>query len=99
MIKALEQIGLTVIGWMNLVVDVLRLFFETLYWIIAGPLKRKPLNVASTFEQMVFMGVNSIVIVIFVTFFTGVVLAMQSAHQLSKMGGTIYVASLVTISI
>lgn len=48
---------------------------------------------------MVFMGVQSIIIVIFVTFFTGVVLAMQSAYQLEKMGATIYVASLVTISI
>jgi phospholipid/cholesterol/gamma-HCH transport system permease protein len=99
MIKTLEQIGGTITVWVGLVVDVMRLFFETLYWIVAGPLKKKPINAKSTFDQMVFMGVNSIIIVIFVTFFTGVVLAMQSAQQLSKMGATIYVASLVTISI
>jgi phospholipid/cholesterol/gamma-HCH transport system permease protein len=48
---------------------------------------------------MVFMGIQSIVIVFFVMFFTGIVLAMQSAPQLIQMGGLIYVASLVTISI
>lgn len=99
MIKFFERIGLSVIDWMDTVLGLIRLSFETMYWILCGPIKKKPLPIKSVFEQMVFMGVNSIVIVFFVTFFTGVVLAMQSAQQLSKMGGTIYVASLVTISI
>ena len=99
MIRFFEHIGLSVIGWIDVVSGLIRLTFETIYWILVGPFKKKPLHIESVFEQMVFMGVNSIVIVFFVTFFTGVVLAMQSAQQLSKMGGTIYVASLVTISI
>ena len=48
---------------------------------------------------MVFMGLQSIVIVFFVMFFTGVVIAMQAAYQLAQMGGTIYVASLTSVSI
>ena len=72
---------------------------ETFYWIIVGPFQKRPLRVKEVFEQMVFMGIQSIVIVFFVMFFTGVVLAMQSAHQLAKMGGEIYVASLTSISI
>lgn len=87
------------IHWLEVIKGLVQLSFETFYWIVFGPIKKKPLHVNAVIEQMVFMGVNSIVIVFFVTFFTGVVLAMQSAHQLSKMGGTIYVASLVTISI
>lgn len=94
-----EKVGRTVNSWIKITVDFIRLFFETLYWIFLGPFKGKPIRSPSVFEQMVFMGAQSIMIVFFVIFFTGIVLAMQSAYQLSKMGATIYVASLVTISI
>ncbi|MCA9406371.1 MAG: ABC transporter permease [Candidatus Omnitrophica bacterium] len=99
MLKLFEIVGRRTINWFQLSVDFIRLFIETLYWIFVGPFKGKPIKSKAVFEQMVFMGSNSVIIVFFVIFFTGVVLAMQSAHQLSKMGGTIYVASLVTISI
>lgn len=85
--------------WIEVVVQSVRLFCETIYWIVISPFQKKPLRIKAVFEQMVFMGVQSVVIVFFVIFFTGVVLAMQSAQQLEKMGGIIYVSSLVTISI
>lgn len=66
---------------------------------VVGSFRGRPVNQAHVFEQMVFMGAKSIGIVFFVTFFTGVVLAMQSAYQLSQFGATIYVASLVSISL
>lgn len=99
MLSYLEQIGCRVVAWLNTCAAFFKLFGETLYWIVWGPFRKRPVNRVSTFEQMVFMGSSSIVIVFFVTFFTGIVLAMQSAYQLSKMGATIYVASLVAISI
>ena len=99
MLSFFEFIGTKVIEWIGVAVESLRLCLETLYWIIFGPFRKKAVNRSSWFAQMVFMGNHSIVIVFFVTFFTGVVLAMQSAYQLSKMGATIYVASLTTISI
>jgi len=78
----------------------LQLAQQTFYWIFIGPFKKhKPIKTAPIFEQMVFMGVRSVIIVFFVLLFTGIVLAMQSAPQLTKMGGTIYVASLVSIAI
>ena len=95
----LERIGATVKDWSRVAHEFFQLFFETIYWLIFGPLKKKPIHADKSMEQMVFMGVQSIVIVIFVNFFTGIVLAMQSAPQLSKMGAVIYVASLVSISI
>ncbi len=97
--KFFEAIGFTIKGWFAVFIEFNRLCLETAYWIILGPFKGKPINSQAVYSQMVFMGVQSILIVFFVTFFTGVVLAMQSAHQLKQMGGTIYVASLVTISI
>jgi len=98
-LKFFESIGSRIKEWLQIAKDFIALIFEVIYWIIYGPVRKQPVKRKSVFEQMVFMGAKSIVIVFFVTFFTGIVLAMQSAHQLQKMGGTIYVASLVSISI
>jgi len=99
MIKFFEQIGLSVKNWVILLIEFTQLCLETVYWIVMGPFRGKPIKMKEVFGQMVFMGIHSIIIVFFVIFFTGVVLAMQSAHQLAQMGATIYVASLTTISI
>lgn len=79
--------------------DAFSLFTKTLYWILAGPFKGKFVSSEYIFEQMVFTGVRSLSIVFFVTFFTGVVLAMQSAHELEKFGATMYAAGLVSVSL
>ena len=94
-----NSIGKTVINLIQAIIDITRLFIETLYWAFFGFLRRKPVDFKEVFAQMVFMGVQSIMIVFFVTFFTGVVLAMQAAPQLQQMGGLFYVAGLVTVSI
>jgi len=75
------------------------LFSKTMYWIFIGPLRGKFVSGEYIFEQMVFTGVRSLSIVFFVTFFTGIVLAMQTAHELSKFGATMYVAGLVSVSL
>jgi phospholipid/cholesterol/gamma-HCH transport system permease protein len=94
-----EHIGSAVTSWFRVFIDFSHLFIQTIYWAIMSPIKKKPLHVQIVSDQMVFMGIQSIVIVFFVMFFTGIVLAMQSAPQLIQMGGLIYVSSLVTISI
>ena len=99
LLRTAEKIGINIVEWYKITAEFLSLGMQCLYWLIVGPFKKKPVKKDAVFEQMVFMGTRSIIIVFFVTFFTGVVLAMQSAHQLSQMGGTIYVASLVSISI
>ncbi|MCB9758030.1 MAG: ABC transporter permease [Candidatus Omnitrophica bacterium] len=99
MLKLLESVGANILSWVNILQGFLSLAGQAFYWIFFGFKRGKPVKRQPVFEQMVFMGTRSVVIVFFVTFFTGVVLAMQSAQQLSKLGGTIYVASLVSISI
>lgn len=98
-IQACERIGSQCLRWLKVAREFSSLFIETGYWLFCGPFKRKPINMKSSFEQMVFMGIESILIVIFVCYFTGVVLAMQSAPQLAQMQATLYVSSLVTISV
>ena len=99
MLKFFEKIGAPVKSWIIIIVEFSILTYQTFYWIFRGSSRGKPINWSSVFSQMVFMGVHSLSIVFFVMLFTGIVLAMQSASQLAKMGATIYVSSLVTISI
>ena len=94
-----EHIGSVVIGTAKQVGNVLRLFFDTIFWLIAGPLKNKSAKKDSIFSQMVFAGVGSLAIASFVSFFTGIVIAMQSAYQLSRFGANIYVAPMVSVGL
>ncbi|MDP3804454.1 MAG: ABC transporter permease [Candidatus Omnitrophota bacterium] len=94
-----ENIGSVVISTGRHIKDVLALFFTTLYWIIFGPFKNKFVKRDSIFGQMVFAGIGSLVIALFVSFFTGIVIAMQSAYQLSRFGANIYVAPMVAVGI
>ncbi|MBN1405977.1 MAG: ABC transporter permease [Candidatus Omnitrophica bacterium] len=80
------------------IVEITTLLAEVVYWLVIGPFKGKFVSRDSLFEQMMFSGVRSILIVFFVALFTGIVLAMQSAYQLQQLGATMYVASLVAVS-
>ena len=95
----IENIGAGALRTGAQIWDIFALFFNTLFWIFLAPLKGKGPGRKLIFEQMVFMGVRSIMIVFFVSVFTGIVLAMQSAYQLEKLDATIYVASLVGVSL
>ena len=95
----IASLGRMIIGFFCSAKEIIGLFLEVVYWIVLGPFKGKPVQRQSMFYQMVFVGVRSALIVFFVTFFTGIVLAMQSAYQLQKMGAVLYVASLVAVSL
>ncbi|MBF0216202.1 MAG: ABC transporter permease [Candidatus Omnitrophica bacterium] len=78
--------------------DILALFYNTIWWMISGPFRGKTAGRVSIFHQLVFAGVQSVVIVGFISLFTGIVIAMQSAYQLKQLGAVIYVAPMVSIS-
>ncbi len=95
----ISKLGRVIIDIFNGTVGVIALFLDILYWIFIAPFRGKFIHIQSVFYQMVFVGVRSAVIVFFVTIFTGMVLAMQTAYQLDKMGAIVYVASLVAVSL
>lgn len=94
----LESLGRSTNSFFKQCRDVLVLLSQTVYWCLIGPFRRKPVSRKNLFVQTVFAGLDSLVIVFFVNFFIGIVLAMQSAYQLEQMGATIYVAALVGVS-
>ncbi len=99
MLTFFEKIGSAIVRFCGVAAEFLKLSSEAIYWIVCGPFKEKPINRPRVFEQMVFMGAKSTTIVFFVTFFTGIVLAMQAAYQLAQVGAVVYVSSLVSVSL
>lgn len=94
-----ETIGKVILVTVRQSIEVVALFFETIYWLVVGPFRKKFVKAEGIFSQMVFAGVDSLIIAFFVALFTGIVIAMQSAYQLSRFGANIYVAPMVSVGI
>src|SRR5246127_3833438 len=63
-----------------------------------GNLFRKPLYVADMVQQADLIGVGSLPIVVLTGFFTGAVLAVQSANTLQRFGSITLIGQLVALS-
>lgn len=70
------------------------LFGQTL-WAVTQP----PFRVRQVVDQMVKIGVQSLPIASLTSFFIGVVIAFQSAYQMTRVNAEMYIPSLVSISI
>ena len=76
-----------------------RLINQTVYWFFVGPLKKKGFRWANSINQMVLIGYEAIPIVSLISLSVGIIMALQAAYQLRRVGALIYVADLVGISI
>jgi phospholipid/cholesterol/gamma-HCH transport system permease protein len=79
--------------------DASKIINDTFYWAFVSPLKGKPIRFRAAISEMVKAGYNSVPIVAVISLFVGIILALQSAYQLKKVGALIYVANLVGVSI
>ncbi|NQU74573.1 MAG: ABC transporter permease [Candidatus Omnitrophica bacterium] len=93
MLERLRELGAKFLNFMKYIGGLWTLFVETLLWTFQPPFKRKEIM-----DQMNKIGVNSVPIVFLTSLFTGMVLALQSAYQMQKISATMYVASLVSLS-
>jgi len=76
-----------------------QLFADILYWALLSPFRGKRMRVDDIFQQMTLIGVRSLPIVLLVMLFMGLVLAMQSAETLQKVGGLSMVGGLVAVAV
>lgn len=90
----IKRLGESSLDFFIYIGGAFHLFVGTLAQIFIPPFRRKEL-----FVQMFKIGVMSLPIVFLVSLFTGMVLALQSAYQLTKMNAQIYVSSLVALSV
>ncbi|MDZ7289810.1 MAG: ABC transporter permease [candidate division KSB1 bacterium] len=93
------QLGRQTIHFLVHLDRMMRLGADTLWWAMVAPFKGKRLRWHSMIEQMVRIGFDSVPIVCTISFFVGLIMAMQSAYQLERFGATIFVADLVAVSI
>ncbi|MDD5449460.1 MAG: ABC transporter permease [Candidatus Omnitrophica bacterium] len=93
MLERLREIGQKILVFLRYAGGIWALFIETLLWTFRPPLKRKHI-----LEQMHKVGVQSLPIVFLTSLFTGMVLALQSAYQMQRISATMYIASLVSLS-
>ena len=92
--KALmKRLGVKSLDFFIYIGGVFHLLVSTMFQIFVPPFRRKEF-----FSQMYKVGVQSLPIVFLVAFFTGMVLALQSAYQLTKMNAQIYISGLVALS-
>ena len=79
--------------------QIVRLARQILYWLFIAPVSGKGFPWKNTITQMVKIGYGSLPIVSLISFFVGLIIAMQSAYQLKQFGATIYTADLTAVSI
>ena len=91
--RLIKRLGENSLNFFVYIGGAFHLFVGTLFQIFVPPFRRKEI-----FVQMFRIGVLSFPIVFLVSLFTGMVLALQSAYQLTKMNAQIYISSLVALS-
>jgi phospholipid/cholesterol/gamma-HCH transport system permease protein len=79
--------------------DISKLINDTFYWTFISPVKGKRIRFRASIFEMVKTGYNAVPIVALISLFVGMILALQAAYQLRRVGAVIYVANLVGVSI
>lgn len=92
-------IGKKTLSFLKNLHDASKLINDTFFWTFASPFRGKTIRWKAVVSEMVKAGYNSVPIVATISFFVGIILALQSAYQLKKFGALIYVANLVGVSI
>src|SRR6516162_2668981 len=68
------------------------------YFTFVGPFRGKPLRLPRAVSQAMQVGVRALPILSLITFFIGLILALQAAYELRRFGAISFVASAVAIS-
>lgn len=92
------QIGGTVTDGLAYLGALATLGSRAAYYTFIGPFRGKPLRLQRAISQAMQAGVRALPILSLITFFIGLILALQSAYELRKFGALNYVASAVAIS-
>ncbi len=96
----LESIGASVHDFFSsYVFGFVLLAANIFYWSVVGFFARKSRREGETVNQAIHIGVNAVLIVSFLSFVIGFVMALQSSGQLQSFGANIFVVDLVVISV
>lgn len=93
MIRFLTAFGSQVLNLIQKTGEIMSLFFRTLGWIF----RSKP-RWNLILEQMVYIGYESIPIVLLTATFIGMIFVLQTGYQLTKFGATLYAGGISAIA-
>lgn len=91
--RYIEELGEKAVEFIRYIGEVAIFIGEIGFWIFHPPFRIK-----GAIKQAEKIGVNSLPIISLISFFTGMVLALQSAYQMQKIQAEMYIASLVALS-
>jgi len=92
------KIGSSVEGSLAYVGALTSLAGRAAYFTFIGPFQGKPLRFQCAVSQAMEAGVRALPILSLITFFIGLILALQAAYELKRFGAISFVASAVALS-
>jgi phospholipid/cholesterol/gamma-HCH transport system permease protein len=97
-VELATQIGGSVLDGLAYLGALASLGVRAAYLTFVGPFRGRPFRFERAISQAMQVGVRALPILSLITFFIGLILALQSAYELRKFGAINYVASAVAIS-
>jgi len=94
----LNSVGQNAIDGLAYVGGLARLTGRAAYLTLIGPFRGKPVRLSRAIHQAMAVGVEALPILSTITFFVGLILALQGAYELRKFGALQYVAGGVAVS-
>jgi len=96
--EVVSQIGAGVTDSLAYLGSLAMLGSRAAYFTFIGPFRGKALRLQSAASQAMEVGVRALPILSLITFFIGLILALQAAYELSKLGAMSLVAKTVALS-
>jgi phospholipid/cholesterol/gamma-HCH transport system permease protein len=99
MMDFVAQVGETVTDSLAYLGALASLVGRVAYYVFVGPFQGKPLRWQGAISQATEVGVRALPILSLITFFIGLILALQSAYELRKLGALSLVATAVAVTV
>ena len=96
--EILSQVGGGTLNGLSYVGSLATLGARAAYYTLVAPFKGKPLRLERAVSQAMDVGVRCLPILSLITFFIGLILALQAAYELRQFGAMSAVATAVAVS-
>jgi phospholipid/cholesterol/gamma-HCH transport system permease protein len=96
--EILDKIACTTLNGLSYVGSLALLGVRAAYFTLVAPFQGKPLRVERVTSQAMDVGVSALPILSLITFFIGLILALQAAYELRRFGAMSAVATAVAVS-
>src|SRR5712675_2523626 len=93
-----SEIGDSTLNGLSYIGSLAALGARAAYYTLLAPLQGKPLRLQRAISQALDVGVRALPILSLITFFIGLILALQAAYELRRFGAISAVATAVAVS-